>query len=181
MPVHALAVSVSLADAWMQGTSALQPYHNDGVVQIGAAYRVSPRFALGGVGSFSPGTENDHQTWRLSGEGRAFAVTTRFVEIWGAGEVGFAASRYVPNDMGVADCIVSGGCATPSDQKRPHLAPLAGAGAGVDFLPLRYVSVGVEGRALMPYFLARAVDGGPQGFSPIFTLGLSLGGRLPLG
>jgi hypothetical protein len=179
--LHALAVGASFADGWMQGTSALRPYHNDVVVQVGAAYRVSPRLALGGVGSFSPGAENDHQTWRLSVEGRVFAITTRFVEVWGAGEAGFAASRYVPNDFGVGDCIAPGGCATPSYQKRAHLAPLMGAGAGIDLLPLRYVSVGIEGRALMPYFFARAVDGGPQGFSPIFTLGMTLTGRVPLG
>jgi hypothetical protein len=179
-PVHTLAVGAAFANGWIHGASVLRPYANDAVIQVGVAYRIAPRFTIGAVGSFSPGLENDHQLWRLSGEGRVLAVATRFVEVWGAGELGLAASKYVPNDFGVGDCIDPGGCATPSEERRFHLAPLVGTGAGIDFLPLRFASVGMEGRALLPYFVAHAAGSGPEGFSPIFTLGLTVSGRVPL-
>jgi hypothetical protein len=178
--VHTLTVNGAFSNAWVHGTSLLQPYHNDAFFQLGAWYRLSPRVALGGLASFAPGVESEHQFWRLSSEARFFALATRFVEVWGAGEAGVAMTRYVANDVGNGDCIAPGGCGIPSNERRPHFAPLVGLGAGVDFLPLRYVSIGLEGRALLPYFAAQSVENGPEGASPVFTVGLSLSGRVSI-
>jgi hypothetical protein len=178
--IHTLTVAGAFSNAWVHGTSQLRTYANDAFFQLGAWYRLSPRVALGGIGSFSPGLENDQQFWRLSSEARFFALATRFVEVWGAGEAGVGMTRYVASDLGRGDCIVPGGCGIPGNERRPHLAPLVGLGAGVDFLPLRYVAVGLEARALLPYFAAHSVDSGPEGASPVFTVGLALSGRVSL-
>lgn len=48
-------------------------------------------------------------------------------------------------------------------------------------LPLRYVSLGLEGRALLPIFLAAPVEDSPAGVTPTFTVGLTLAAHVPLG
>jgi hypothetical protein len=173
-PPRQIDFGATFANGWMKTSSTIRPYQEDAVIQLAAAYRGVPWLAVGGVASFSPGIENDTQLWRVAGEARFFAVTTRIVEVWGGGELGAAWTKYSPSPCG--DC----GGATDA-QLRPRFAPELGAAGGVDLKPLPYVALGLEGRALFPLFLADpATSSGLHGVSPIFTLGFTLSGHVPL-
>jgi hypothetical protein len=135
--------------------------------QIAALYRATPRISLGVVGSHAISTHYNHLT-RVMGEGVYHVLRTRFVDAWGATELGFAFSKFAPP----VTCWFADGDVnpdgTPSNceyyglQKRTRVAPSAGVGAGLDFLPLPYVSLGAETRAIGVLFDTTPAASGPN-------------------
>jgi len=166
-------VGATFGDAVLKRSSAYRPYANGGLglLQIAGSYRVSRFFALGGLASTTVAEEGEQHFWHVAGEARLLALTSRFVEIWGAAELGLAATTYSPSACG--DC----GPVRDADL-RAHFAPIFGPGAGVDFLPIKYVSLGVEGRALVPIYPAAPVAEGPTGVAPVFMFGLTLAAHI---
>jgi len=151
-PTAARALEVA---ATVDYVSVTQPGGQAGYygVQFAALYRATPRLSLGAVGSHAISHEWNHLT-RVMGEGVFHVVRTRFVDAWGATEAGFAFSKYAPPTACWFYDAATNPDGSPSNctyyglQKRTRLGPAAGVGAGFDFLPIPYVSLGVETRAV---------------------------------
>jgi hypothetical protein len=165
--------------------------------QLAALYRATPRISLGAVGSHVISSDFNHLT-RVMGEGVFHVLRTRFVDAWGATEVGFAFSKFAPPTT--CTFFASGGDVNPDgspsncdyygSQKRTRVGPSAGIGTGLDLLPISYVSLGVEARAIGILFDAapepsamnessatREVPGGP---TLSLYAGVTLALRAPL-
>jgi hypothetical protein len=141
------------------------------LLQLAVGRRFSEHVSAGVVGSYSPtiDSELDRRIWRVSAEGRLHLVPVRFVDLWADGELGVVVSSpspdYAPGEPPKRD---------PADPwTHTHAGPVLGAGVGVDLLPIRYFSLGLEARALAPVL-------GEGDVSSLLTLGLTLMGRLPI-
>jgi hypothetical protein len=140
----------------------------DPLTQSDVSYRFSKRLAAGAVVSYFPPAVSEYRFSRLAGEARVYAISWRFIDVWGAGEAGIAAWKFSPSDCTSCDFV-------------SRFGPSFGLGAGVDVVALRYVSLGLEGRALLPIFLAAPVEDSPASVTPAFTVGLTLAAHIPLG
>jgi hypothetical protein len=119
----------------------------------GVLYRLTRRLSAGVVGSYAIDPDFTRLA-RVALDARAHALRTRFVDAWGAGEIGFGFSKWAPPTSAI--CIDStvpgtGGCFPVEHSAavtRTRVGPEAGLGAGVDILPLPWLSIGVQGRLL---------------------------------
>jgi hypothetical protein len=157
-----------------QFDTAFSSYDDYVVLQAAAAYRLTPRLSVGALASYWMNPDQG-RVWQVAGEARYHVVQARFIDLWGAGEVGIAAAV-----AGGPDC---GDCGAPNASNyATRFAPLAGVGTGIDFLPVRYVSLGLEGRALVTWFDdAQPPEAStPRTIAPGFFFGLTLGAHVPL-
>ncbi len=139
--------------------------------QLAADYSLSPLWSVGGVATYGHGNENDGEHLGfVTAQGRLHAIHTRWVELWTAGQVGLAMSYAKgPN----VSCL--GG---PCGASAPiQAAPIFGLGLGVDVFPTRYLSVGIEGRSLIPFF-ARSNES--PGTRPGLFAGASIAMHFPI-
>jgi hypothetical protein len=129
-----------------------------GTVQLAGDYSVSPRWSLGAVTSYGAG-QMPSGFLRFSAQGRFHAVRHRWLDLWAAGEAGAA----VMNGA-------RGGCMDDDSCPDPHseVGAIFGLGLGLDVFLSRQVSLGVEGRGLVP-FLNRS------GLTPRTGIGLFSG------
>jgi hypothetical protein len=117
---------------------------------------------------------------RVSFEAGAHPLHGRFVDVWGSGTLGLAFAKFAPIQPSLC---VNGNTCTPlytDDQKRTRVGPEAGVGIGVDFLPLPYVSIGVESRAMAVLFDASRGVPAPSGLTPAVFAGLTLAAHISL-
>jgi hypothetical protein len=177
-PAKDVGTAVTLGGLIMDSLGARQTTRlpNEGWVlfQLAGWYHLTKSFAVGGVGSYS-GALGSSELWRLSGEARFFPVTWRFADVWVSAEAGWALSLYLPDGEPTGWV----GTPLPAPDTGPRVAPLAGIGAGIDLLPIREISLGVEGRAMVPIFLGPPAGDGPSGFSPAVSAGLTFAFHLP--
>jgi hypothetical protein len=169
-PTKDVTASATFGGLLMDSLGARQHEGGGLLYQFGGGYNLRRWLSVGGVVSYTRGWESENELWRASGEARLYALTWRFAHVWGAGEGGMVLSTYKP-----ACCY---GYPTGSETL-PRFAPLVGVGAGIDLLPIREISFGLEGRALLPIFLGTPVGGGPSGLSPTATFGLTFALHLP--
>jgi hypothetical protein len=142
--------------------------------QLAASYRLSPTVSVGGIGSHWY-LESGGRLSRFTGEARYHVVHARFLDVWGGAELGLATYLEVPIPS-PADSVVPGATAgTPLERTR--FAPMGALGAGVDFLPLPYVSLGLDARALGAVF--GYSEHQPSGLTPAAFLGLTLAVHVP--
>jgi hypothetical protein len=164
---------VSLGDIAIQTSdkNGLKPYANALLFQVSSRYRLTPYLSLGGVASYAPGVESDADFWRAAGEARLHAGLHRIIDAWAAAEVGLAISKYSAQTQPDSP--------PPSArQLAARVAPLAGAGLGLDLFPLPFAAVGLEGRALAPVFLAKAATSEtPSGVTAAFLIALTITAR----
>jgi hypothetical protein len=142
--------------------------------QLAASYRLSPTVSVGGIGSHWY-LESGGRLSRFAGEARYHLVHTRFLEVWGAAELGLATYLEVSQSM-AGDSVAPGAPPAPP-MERTRFAPMGALGAGVDFLPLPYVSLGLDGRALGAVFGYSEYQ--PSGVTPAAFLGLTLALHVP--
>jgi hypothetical protein len=175
-PTASHAIQLAASAGWMYlGTSdTTYPFQPASLLQIAPSYRVSRTLSIGAIGSYAS-VESTLRIWRIAGEGRYHAVRTRAFDLWGAGEAGFFVTKL--DDSG----YTCGGCSGSAPGTNARVAPLLGAGFGFDLLPVPYVSVGLETRALVGVFGGRDVSDQPSGLSQAFSFGATLALHVPLG
>jgi hypothetical protein len=198
-PAPALEIAPSLSYGAIRQTrypfNEARTYHGQAYASygIGLRYRATSALSLGLVGTHAEcdGCAGERFS-RVVFEGAFHAIHTRFVDLWGAAEAGFGLSKLAPaqhESCSHYDGSNADGC-TPrfsSDQLRTRVGPEAGIGVGVDFLPLSYVSIGVETRLLGVLFdAAPTADAtyeqaeAPSGFTPAAFAGLVIAAHIPL-
>jgi hypothetical protein len=191
----AIEIAATMDSVWVQQDGAHAYYYG---FQLAALYRATPWLSVGLVGSHAISSDWNYLT-RMMGEGVFHVLRTRFVDAWGATELGFGFSKFAPpiecahHDGGVNPDGSPSNCDYYGSQKRTRVGPSAGLGVGVDFLPIPYVSLGVEARAIGVLFdtapappspntpfessATRVVPGGPT--LTLYT-GVTLALRAPL-
>jgi hypothetical protein len=154
-----------------------------GGLEVAVRVRPTRRLSLGIVGAHTECDRCEGERFsRAAFEAALYPVRSRFVEAWGAAELGFAFSKLAPVQPSLC---VNGDTAhcTPrytDEQTRTRLGPEAALGLGVDFLPLPYVSIGAETRVIGVLFDAAPGIDAPSGPTPAVFAGLTLGAHLPL-
>jgi hypothetical protein len=170
-----------LGAAGVKGSSNLLPNESiwelyDSYYEVGldVGYRVSRHVGLGGYVASWRDFGTDHITV-IAPEATYHLTPDRVIDLWGSTMLGLAVAQAGKPQCG--DC----GALDPSVQ-RARFAPILGVGLGFDVYPVRWVSIGVEGRASVAWFdtvhPSNAVV--PSSLSPGFLLGVRLGGHIPL-
>lgn len=173
-PLDEKAINASLtwvdASARMYGTApGLGAYETLLGLQLAANYRFARRWSAGLVGSYWSGEFNN--IGRLAAEARFDVLRYRFFDGWIVGEAGMAMSKHVI--YGCGDC-------TP-DQPHTGFGPTVGLGAGADFVPIPYASLGLEARMLGSAFTTTAEQYTQAGLTPSYFAGIRVSLHLPLG
>lgn len=139
-PEHAVNLGTTVGELGFIG-------HGNGflMAQLAGDYSLSRLWSFGGVASYGHGDDAGSQFGRVTAQGRLHAIHARWVELWTAGEVGLALSY----ERGPSVSCFGGPCSSPAPLQA---APIFGLGLGFDVFPTRYLSVGIEGRSLIPFF-----------------------------
>jgi hypothetical protein len=154
-----------------------------GGLQLAVRLRATSLLSLGIVASHAEcdGCEGARFS-RVSFEAGLHPIHGRFIDAWGSGALGLAFAKFAPVQPSLCVNGNTTDCAPlyTDDQKRTRLGPEAGVGIGVDFLPIPYVSLGVESRAMAVLFDASRGVPAPGGLTPAVFAGLTLAAHIPL-
>ena len=173
---RAISVAFTANGGWVRSNERYyQPNLPSVGGQIAVTYRLSETMSVGALVSHSV-LESSERLTRVAGEARYHLVHRRYVDVWGDAELGVAADYYVPPGPVYGNDGSGSGDGDASGSTR--FAPLGGLGAGVDLLPLRYVSLGLEARTFGAVFSYSKE--GLSGLTPGAFAGLTLAMHLPL-
>jgi hypothetical protein len=171
---HGLSLTTGAGLLWMQNSRTREPFAPAYVLSIEPSYRVSAHMSFGALLSYGS-TLDGLNIWRASTAGRVDFVRTRAFDAWAAGDAGLLFAKLEPNVCG--DCGPEAPNVTTT-----RVAPVFGTGLGVDFLPIRYLSLGLETRGFLAIFGSPVYDKDvPSRVTPGFIVALNLGFHIPPG
>lgn len=167
--------------AFNTGGASSKRAQSYGGLQLAVRLRATPLLSLGLIASHAEcnGCVGERFS-RASFEVGLHPIHTRFVDAWGTTDAGFAFSKLAPVQPSLCTNGDVNHCSPlyTDVQTRTRVGPAAGL---VDFLPVPYVSIGVETRFIaVPFDAAPGGIDAPSGPTPAVFAGLTLAAHVPL-